>query len=370
MAIKTAKERMGQFEIQLLKADEETASPLIKQLKRPQNCKLLEIHTDYLYYKQEIVSQSVGGLNIYQITLTKRKGPNCLPFHRKKCMYITARLHSAETHGSLIMKHIIHELVTRSENFDSILSSYVIKLVPLINTDGVTIGNSRSSLVGLDLNRRWAEPNASIHPEIYFLKKTMQQQADSAQGISIYCDLHGHNRKENCFFYGCNKAADEGMLSWTKTRLLPKLFASVEKIFDYQSCRFKQDKYKLNTARVVVWNEMKVTNSFTLETSQYAKTLTQAMMLDDPADITASIQSTGEKQRLTHIQLQMVDMHQIAKSLLVATAQYSKLEKELEKEWKLSVGWFKPSRLAGVTGESIRDKHKRELNEKNKALKD
>ena len=47
----------------------------------------------------------------------------------------------------------------------------------------------------------------------------------------------------------------------------------------------------------------------------------------------------------------------------MASAQYSKLEKELEKEWKLSVGWFKPSRLAGVTGEAIRDKHKRELNQ-------
>ena len=71
------------------------------------------------------------------------------------------------------MRNIIQELIIRSENYDSILSNYVIKLVPLINTDGVTIGNSRSSLVGLDLNRRWAEPNASIHPEIYFLKKTM-----------------------------------------------------------------------------------------------------------------------------------------------------------------------------------------------------
>ena len=63
------------------------------------------------------------------------------------------------------------------------------------------------------------------------------------------------------------------MLSWTKTRLLPKIFASVEQIFDYKSCRFKQDKYKLSTARVVVWNEMKVTNSFTLETSMYSKTV-------------------------------------------------------------------------------------------------
>ena len=71
------------------------------------------------------------------------------------------------------MKYILQELVTRSENYDSILSNYVIKLVPLINTDGVTIGNSRASLVGLDLNRRWAEPNASIHPEIYFLKSIM-----------------------------------------------------------------------------------------------------------------------------------------------------------------------------------------------------
>ena len=95
------------------------------------------------------------------------------------------------------------------------------------------------------------------------------------------------------------------MLSWTKTRLLPKIFASVEQIFDFQSCRFKQDKYKLNTARVVVWNEMKVTNSFTLETSMYAKTLTKAMMTPDPvAGITASIQSAGgEKQGLTHVQL-------------------------------------------------------------------
>jgi hypothetical protein len=85
--------------------------------------------------------------------------------------------------------------------------------------------------------------------------------------------LHGHNKKDNCFFYGCNKAADEGLLSWTKTRLLPKIFAQLEEIFDYKSCQFKQDKHKLNTARVVIWNEMKVTNSFTLETSQYAKNL-------------------------------------------------------------------------------------------------
>ena len=87
------------------------------------------------------------------------------------------------------------------------------------------------------------------------------------KGIEIFCDLHGHNRKYNCFFYGCNKASDEGILSWTKTRLLPKIFAAEEEIFDFKSCTFKQDKHKMNTARVVVWRDMNVTNSFTLETS-------------------------------------------------------------------------------------------------------
>ena len=140
-------------------------------------------------------------------------------------MYITARLHAAETHGSIIMKYIIEELTMNPEKYDRLLSNLIVKLVPMTNPDGVTIGNARSSLVGLDLNRRWSDPNSTIHPEIYFVKATMNEQAQSEQGISIFCDLHGHNKKDNCFFYGCNKAADEGMLSWTKTRLLPKLFA-------------------------------------------------------------------------------------------------------------------------------------------------
>ena len=142
----------------------------------------------------------------------------------------------------------------------------------MINIDGVCIGNARSSLVGLDLNRRWNNPNPIIHPEIYFLKnmlKRLNQQFE--KGVQIFCDLHGHNKKLNSFVYGCNKAANSGLLSWTKTRLLPKIVASMTPLFNYRDCRFKIDKCKLNTARVVCWNELKITNSFTFEASLYAK---------------------------------------------------------------------------------------------------
>lgn len=59
-----------------------------------------------------------------------------------------------------------------------------------------------------------------------------------AEKISIFCDFHGHNKKENSFIFGCKKAPDEGFLSWTKTRLFPKILASNEPIFDYQNCHF------------------------------------------------------------------------------------------------------------------------------------
>ena len=105
----------------------------------------------------------------------------------------------------------------------------------MINVDGVVIGNSRTSLVGLDLNRRWTEPNPLIHPEVFFLKKDMiSTHKKSDSGIHIFCDLHGHNKAPNSFVYGCHKAANQGLLSWTKTRLLPKIIATHTPLFDFK----------------------------------------------------------------------------------------------------------------------------------------
>jgi murein tripeptide amidase MpaA len=89
-----------------------------------------------------------------------------------------ARQHAAETSGSFIMRTILRELTQKSEKYDYILSNCIVKLVPMINPDGVTIGNSRTSLVGVDLNRRWGDPNSLIHPEIFFLKASMQIRAN------------------------------------------------------------------------------------------------------------------------------------------------------------------------------------------------
>lgn len=76
------------------------------------------------------------------------------------------------------MRNLILELTRNAEKYDYLLSNTIIKLVPMINPDGVTVGNARTSLVGVDLNRRWGNPNSLIHPEVFFLKAAMQEKAN------------------------------------------------------------------------------------------------------------------------------------------------------------------------------------------------
>ena len=90
------------------------------------------------------------------------------------------------------------------------------------------------------------------------------------KNILIYCDIHCHSKKKNSFLYGCNKAEEGAPFStWTQVRLLPRLLAKRSKFIRLKSCRFGVEACKLGTARVVVWKEFQVMNSFTLENSFY-----------------------------------------------------------------------------------------------------
>jgi hypothetical protein len=148
----------------------------------------------------------------------------------------------------------------------SLRENYVFKLIPCLNPDGVAKGNYRSSFAGVDLNRQWILPNEFLHPTIFHAKKEFEKLYKE-RPILLYCDLHGHSRKQNSFIYGCNRAANGGFNSWTKVRLLPRILARNNCVFDINACKFKVEKSKMGTGRIVVWKDFEVTNSFTLENS-------------------------------------------------------------------------------------------------------
>jgi len=70
----------------------------------------------------------------------------------------------------------------------------VFRIVPMLNVDGVVLGNYRCSLLGVDLNRKWLSPNKFLHPTVFYAKQLVKQMHNERR-VLLYCDMHGHSRK-------------------------------------------------------------------------------------------------------------------------------------------------------------------------------
>ena len=131
----------------------------------------------------------------------------------------------------------------------------------MLNPDGVVAGNYRTSFSGDDLNRWYVHPNKRLNPTISSIKKLVKENSN----ILAFFDLHGHSRKKSVFFYGPRYPLHHR--NYFKQRVIPKLFSEQSEIFRYYSCKFRTEKEKGATARIVMWKEFGIMNSFTLETS-------------------------------------------------------------------------------------------------------
>ena len=48
---------------------------------------------------------------------------------------------------------------------------YIFKVIPMLNPDGVVCGNYRSTVSGVDLNRKWTDPHPQLHPIAFHARK-------------------------------------------------------------------------------------------------------------------------------------------------------------------------------------------------------
>ena len=71
----------------------------------------------------------------------------------RKAIILTARVHPGESNASWMMKGVIEFLVSDDPKAQFLRDTYVFKIIPMLNPDGVIVGNYRCSLVGTDLNR-------------------------------------------------------------------------------------------------------------------------------------------------------------------------------------------------------------------------
>ena len=183
---------------------------------------------------------------------------------------LTARVHPGESNSSFMMKGAIDFLIGDTREARVLRKKFVFRIVPMLNPDGVIFGNYRCSLLGVDLNRRWKNPNPHMHPTVYYTKKLMQVFSEDHE-IALYCDMHGHSMKKNVFMYACSSKSQNFSVEEKKTnifiRLVPYLLSKRNPFFSYESCHFRLEKFKESTARIVNFKEFNIFASYTLEAS-------------------------------------------------------------------------------------------------------
>lgn len=113
----------------------------------------------------------------------------------RKGVIFTARIHPGESNSSYVMKGMLEYLTAPDAPLEvrKLLRHFVFKFVPMINIDGVVCGNYRANLSGMDPNRKWNVPNASLFPEVYAIKR-MAYRFSREHELVLYCDIHGHSR--------------------------------------------------------------------------------------------------------------------------------------------------------------------------------
>ena len=211
--------------------------------------------------QRKTLCKTIQGEDLEYLTVTSRE--NLETFNRRKGVVLTARVHPGETVGSWMMRGLMYFLTDpNNEEAKMLRENFVFKIIPMLNPDGVINGNYRCSLAGCDLNRRWKTPSKVIHPTIYYCKKLVKD-THQERCLLMFCDLHGHSRKQNVFMYGCNRRDDP-----SACRALPFMLSKLNPYFSFENSRFGVQKSKDATARIALFKELRVIPCiYTMESS-------------------------------------------------------------------------------------------------------
>uniref|UniRef100_A0A8B9PHM3 ATP/GTP binding protein like 4 n=1 Tax=Apteryx owenii TaxID=8824 RepID=A0A8B9PHM3_APTOW len=194
---------------------------------------------------------------------------NLRPGAEQKVVFITARVHPGETPSSFVCQGIIDFLVSQHPIAKVLRDHLVFKIAPMLNPDGVYLGNYRCSLMGFDLNRHWANPSPWAHPTLHGVKQLIVQMYNNPKiNLEFYIDIHAHSTMMNGFMYG-NIFEDEERFQ--RQAVFPKLLCQNAEDFSYSSTSFNRDAVKAGTGRRFLGGLLNDTSyCYTLEVSFYS----------------------------------------------------------------------------------------------------
>lgn len=103
---------------------------------------------------------------------------NCI-----RVIVVLARSHPGESVTSFVCQGMLEFLLGTHPIAMVLRESFVFKIVPIVNPDGVFLGNNRCNLIGQDLNRCWNVATEFSHPTILAIKNLLKD-IDSSNVIA------------------------------------------------------------------------------------------------------------------------------------------------------------------------------------------
>jgi hypothetical protein len=210
------------------------------------------------YLRFEEIGKSLLNNNLYMLIITDFTDSfECLA--KKPAVVLTSRVHPGETNSSIVIEGLIESLLSENTTAKNLRKKFIFKIVPMLNIDGVKLGNYRMNYLGLDLNRTWNESNILKNPTIFHIQKMLLKTLNSRE-IFLFCDFHGHSNKSNFFIYSCNKKNPS-------EKIFNHIFKNENCLFDMKSCIDRINPQKIKTARAIVRNKFNIELSLCLESS-------------------------------------------------------------------------------------------------------
>jgi cytosolic carboxypeptidase protein 2/3 len=210
-------------------------------------------------FSRKLLCYTIEGNRCDYLTITSSDLPEYMK--NRKGVVFSARAHPGESVGSWMMHGLIEFLLGDSKEAALIRDNYVIKLIPMLNPDGVINGMYRCNLSGSDLNRKWKAPSKMVHPTVYYAKRLIRNFAKERK-LELICDLHGHSRRMNMFMYGCSVPGNPEI-----SRQFPLILSKLSPTFSYKSCSFHMQPSKDSTLRISMFKELEIPSVYTLEAS-------------------------------------------------------------------------------------------------------
>ncbi|CAJ1034774.1 putative Cytosolic carboxypeptidase N-terminal domain/Zinc carboxypeptidase [Leishmania shawi] len=215
---------------------------------------------------------------------------------RRPIALLVARVHPGETNASWVMQGLLDTLLCPPAEAEEyalhLCDNFVFKVIPMLNADGVIMGNHRCSFAGVDLNRDYVDPKAEQNPTVYAMKQLLRYwTGEEKRKVVMFADFHGHSRAKNFLVYGCTVDTMRGIATHSRLKgrggggggrrrgtrdasstapaaaekviaaLLSQLFPS----FSLSQSSFAVTKDKKGSARVVLYDEFGVRMSYGFE---------------------------------------------------------------------------------------------------------